>query len=100
VYRLLSMATVLCIAVATPLVGQQTSTSSPAPEGVAAAPASSAPTTLPGPRLQPEWRSVQPAFADSSSALAAPVSGGSHTITVTTVVLVLVIIIAILLLVK
>ena len=29
----------------------------------------SSPSTLPGPRLQPEWRSVQPAFADSHQAL-------------------------------
>jgi hypothetical protein len=53
---------------------------------------------LPGPRLQPEWRSVQPAFADSSAS-SAMVAGGSHTITVTTLVLVLVVIIVILLIV-
>jgi hypothetical protein len=58
----------------------------------------SSPSTLPGPRLQPEWRSVQPAFTDSSAS-SAPVSG-THTLTVTTLVLVLVVIIAVLLIVK
>jgi hypothetical protein len=56
-------------------------------------------TTLPGPRLQPEWRSVQPALADHSASSAA-VAGDSHTITVTTLVLVLAVIIAVLLIVK
>ena len=58
----------------------------------------SSPSTLPGPRLQPEWRSVQPAFADSSAS-SAPVSG-THTVTVTTLVLVLVVIILVLLIAK
>jgi hypothetical protein len=59
----------------------------------------SSPSELPGPRLQPEWRSVQPAFTDRSAS-SAPVSGGTHTITVTTLVLVLVVIIAVLLIAK
>lgn len=59
----------------------------------------SSPSALPGPRLQPEWRSVPPAFADNSAS-SAPVSSGTHTVTVTTLVLVLVIIIAVLLIVK
>jgi len=58
----------------------------------------SSPSALPGPRLQPQWRSVQLAFADSSAS-SAPVSG-THTITVTTLVLVLVVIIAVLLIAK
>ena len=95
VHRWLRIAAVLCVAAATPLVAQQAS--SPAPEGAAAAPSSSR-TTLPGPRLQPEFRSVQPAFTDRSAS-SAPVSG-THTITVTTLVLVLVVIIAVLLIVK
>ena len=95
-HRWLRIAGVLCVAVATPLVAQQAS--SPAPRGAAAVPASSGRTTLPGPRLQPEWRSVQPAFADSSAS-AAPVSG-SNTITISTVALVLVVIIVVLLIVK
>jgi len=65
----------------------------------APAPASSGHTPLAGPRLQPQWRSVQPAFTDSSASTAA-VSGGTHTITVTTLVLVLVVIIAVLLIAK
>jgi len=65
----------------------------------APAPTSSGRTPLAGPRLQPQWRSVQPAFTDSSAS-ATPVSGGTHTITVTTLVLVLVVIIAVLLIAK
>lgn len=95
-HRWLRIAAVLCVAVATPLVAQQASI--PAPRGAAAAPASSGRTTLPGPRLQPEWRSVQPAFADSSASSAAVAA--SHTITVTTVVLVLAVIILVLLIAK
>ena len=95
-HRWLRIAAVLCVAVATPLVAQQASI--PAPRGAAAAPVSSGRTTLPGPRLQPEWRSVQPAFADSSASSAAVAA--SHTITVTTVVLVLAVIILVLLIAK
>jgi len=58
----------------------------------------SSPSALPGPRLQPEFRSVQPAFADSSAS-SAPVSS-TQTITVTTLVLVLVVIILVLLIAK
>lgn len=58
----------------------------------------SSPSALPGPRLQPEWRSLPPAFADSSAS-SAPVSG-SNTITISTVVLVLAVIILVLLIVK
>jgi len=97
--RWLSMAAVLCVAAAMPLVAQQAS--SPAPQaGARAAHASSATTTLPGPRLQPEWRRVQPAFADSSASASAVASSGTTTITVTTLVLVLVVIIAVLLIAK
>ena len=90
---------VLCVAAPTPLVAQQDSV--PAPQaGASAAPASSASTALPGPRLRPEWRPVEPSFAGSSSAGPMAASGGSHTVTVTTLVLVLVVIIAVLLIVK
>jgi hypothetical protein len=58
----------------------------------------SSPSTLPGPRLQPEWRSVQPAFADSSPS--SPPVSSTQTITVTTLVLVLVVIILVLLIAK
>lgn len=96
-HRWLRIAAVLCVAVATPLVAQQASI--PAPRGAAAAPASSGRSTLPGPRLQPEWRSVQPAFADSSASSSAAVAG-SNTITISTLALVLVVIIVVLLIVK
>jgi len=88
--------TVLCVAAATPLVAQQAS--EPAPQaGPGAAQASSATTALPGPRLQPEWRRVEPTFADSRASEPVAAAAGSHTITVTTLVLVLVVIIAVLL---
>ncbi len=85
--RWLSMVAVLCVAAATPLVAQQAS--SPAPQA-------SASTALAGPRLQPEFRRVQPAFAERSASASAAVSD-THTITVTTLVLVLVVVIAVLL---
>ena len=85
--RWLRIAAVLCVALATPLVAQQATSPAPQP---------GARTTLAGPRLQPEFRRVQPAFADSS-ATAAPVVSDTHTITVTTLVLVLVVVILVLL---
>lgn len=53
-------------------------------------------TTMPGPRLRPAWRSVEPRFADSS-ATGSAAAAGTHTVTITTLVLVLVVIIAVLL---
>ena len=88
--RWLSIAAVLCVAAATPLVAQQAS--NPAPQAGAS-------TAQPGPRLTPEFRSVQPAFA-SRSASASPVVAETHTIRMTTIVLILVIVIAVLLIVK
>ena len=87
---------VLCVAAATPLVAQQDSV--PAPQaGASAAQASSASTALPGPRLRPEWRRVEPKFPGNSAVGPMAASGGTHTITVTTLVLVLLIIIVVLL---
>lgn len=88
--RWLGIAAVLCVAAATPVVAQQAS--SPAPQA-------SASTALPGPRLTPEFRRAQPAFADSTASTSAAVAG-SHTVTITTLVLVLVVIIAVLLIAK
>src|SRR5690348_12440263 len=86
---------VLCVAAATPLAAQQVS--GPAPQaGDGAAQARSASTALPGPRLRPEWRRVEPSFADSSAAGPMAAAAGSHPVTYTTLVLVLVIIIAVL----
>jgi hypothetical protein len=87
--RWLSIAAVLCVAAATPLVAQQASSPAPAPQARASAP-------LAGPRLQPEIRPVEPAFANRSSS-ASPVVADTHTITVTTLVLVLVVVILVLL---
>jgi len=88
--RWLSLAAVLCVATATPLVAQQAS--SPAPQ-------SRARTALAGPRLQPEFRRVQPAFSDSTSSTSAVVSD-THTIRMSTIVLVLVVVILVLLIAK
>jgi len=88
--RWLGIAAVLCLAAATPLVAQQAS--SPAPQ-------SGARTTLAGPRLQPEFRRVQPAFSDSTTS-ASPVVSDTHTIRMSTIVLVLVVVILVLLIAK
>jgi hypothetical protein len=99
--RAVTLVAVLCVAAAAPLVAQQDSV--PAPQaGTSAAQASSASTstTLPGPRLRPEWRPVEPNFAFSRRAGSMAASGDSHTFTVTTLVLVLVVVIAVLLIVK
>ena len=93
-HRWLGITAVLCVAGATPLVAQEAY--SRAPQSAAVTPASSA---LPGPRLQPEWRRVQPAFADSSAS-PSPVVAETHTIRMTTIVLILVVVIAVLLLAK
>jgi len=94
-----TLVAVLCVAAATPLAAQQAS--GPAPQaGASAAQASSASTALPGPRLRPEWRRVEPSFADSSASRPVAATAGSHTVTITTLVLVLVVIIAVLLIAK
>ena len=89
-HRWLSIAAVLCVAAATPLVAQQT---------FSPAPSAAAPSAQGGPRLQPEFRRVQPAFADSSAS-ASPVVSDTHTIRMTTIVLVLVVVILVLLIAK
>jgi len=100
----LTLVAVLCVAAATPLVSQQDSVPG-AQAGTSEGQASSAntsttlstSTTLPGPRLRPEWQPVEPSFAGSRTARPMAASGDSHTITVTTLVLVLVVIVAVLL---
>lgn len=93
----LSMAAVLCVAAATPLLAQQASSPAPQASSIPApAQASSATTPLPGPRLEPEWRRVEPTFA-ANRASGSAATADTHTITVTTLVLVLVVIIAVLL---
>jgi len=88
--RWLSIAAVLSVAAATPLVAQQAA--SPAPQVRAA-------TAQAGPRLQPEFQRVQPAFT-ARSAPASPVVSDTHTIRMTTLVLVLVVVILVLLIAK
>ncbi len=89
-YRWLKIAAVLCVAGVTPLIAQQAT--SPAPPAAAR-------TALAGPRLQPEFRRVQPAFSDRNAS-AGPVVSDTHTIRMTTVVLVLVVVILVLLIAK
>jgi len=88
--RWLSIAVVLCVATATPLVAQQASR---------AAPPVAASTTQSGPRLTPEFRSVQPEIV-ARRATASSVVQETHTIRMTTLVLILVIVIAVLLIAK
>jgi hypothetical protein len=79
-----------------PLTAQQATGSQPAPgAGTAQASAPSAP--LPGPRIQPEYRSFQPNVADSSVAGRASSMEGRHTIVLSTLSLVLIVIIIVLL---
>jgi hypothetical protein len=82
---------------ATPLTAQQGAGPS-APAGATATQASPPPAALPGPRLRPEWRQVEPSFADSTvTAPMTATAAASHTITFSTLTLVLVIIIVVLL---
>lgn len=92
------LAVALYVAAATPLTAQQ-ATGSTSPAGATAARASATPAALPGPRLRPEWRRVEPTFADSSvtAYMASSAAAASHTITISTLTLVLVIIIVVLL---
>jgi len=88
--RWFGIAVLLCVAAATPLAAQQaTSPVPPARASVAQA----------GPRLQPEFRRAQPAFADSTASASAVVAE-THTIRMTTIVLVLVVVILVLLIAK
>jgi len=88
--RWLRIAVVLCFAAATPLVAQQVSSAAPPAGGS---------TVQPGPRLTPEFRSVQPEFV-ARRASASPVVAETHTIRMTTLVLILVIVISLLLIAK
>ena len=90
----------LC-AMATPnLAGQQAAATTPA-AGVNPTPASSPSTALPGPRLQPEWRSFEPSVTDSSaSGRASLMSEGRHSIVVSTLALILIVVIVVLLVAK
>jgi len=90
--RWLRLAAVLCVATATPLVAQQASSPAPAPQAAVS-------TAQPGPRLTPEFQSVQPAFVHRNASATAAVSE-THTIRMSTIVLILVIVIAVLLIAK
>ena len=80
----------------TPVEAQQTA--SQAPVARAATVQASAPSaSLPGPRVQPEYKSFQPSIADSSAAGRASSMEGRHTIVVSTLSLILIVIIIVLL---
>lgn len=83
-----ALAAALCVAAAMPLAAQQAET---------ATSQAAASATPPGPRLRPEWRSVEPGVADSSAAGSVTAVAAPNTVTITTLTLVLVAIIVILL---
>lgn len=93
----LTLTALLCLAAVTPLAAQQQANSPP--QVRASTPASPTSTTLPGPRLRPDWPRQAPVFADSSASGSAAAVAGTHTFTVTTVVLVLLVVVAVLLIV-
>lgn len=80
----------------TPLKAQQTASQAPV-AGAATVQASAPSAPLPGPRVQPEYRSFQPSIADSSAARRASSMEGSHTLVVSTLSLILIVIIIVLL---
>lgn len=80
----------------TPLTAQETATQAPV-AGTATAQASAPGAPLPGPRVQPEYRSFQPSIADSSATGRASSMEGRHTIVLSTLSLILIVIIIVLL---
>lgn len=80
----------------TPLKAQQTASQAPV-AGAATAQASAPSAPLPGPRVQPEYRSFQPSIADSSATGRASSMEGRHTIVLSTLSLILIVIIIVLL---
>lgn len=87
----------VCAMAMPPLAGQQAAGTAPAAV-VSPTPASSPSTALPGPRVQPEWRSFEPSVTDSSaSGRASHLSEGRHTIVVSTLALILIVVIVVLL---
>jgi hypothetical protein len=80
----------------TPLKAQQTASQTPV-AGAATAQASAPSAPLPGPRVQPEYKSFQPSIADSSAAGRSSSMEGRHTIVLSTLSLILIVIIIVLL---
>jgi len=79
-----------------PLTAQQAPAPAP-PANASTAQAGTPSATLPGPRVQPEYRSYQPSIADSSAAGRASSMEGRHTIVLSTLSLILIVIIIVLL---
>jgi hypothetical protein len=91
----------LCATALSPLAAQQAV--APAPVvGVSSAPAHAPNASLPGPRLQPEYRRFEPSITDSSASHRAALmsGGGSHTIVISTLALILIVVIVVLLVAK
>jgi len=95
--RLLRTAAILiavsCVAAVTPLLAQQ------AQDAVRAPGTSTSSTTLPGPRLSPEFQRFEPGLtpSDAPAGSSALVAAGSHTIVISTLALVLIAVIIVLL---
>jgi len=91
----------LC-ALAVPALASQQAAGSPPAAGVSPAPVNSPSSALPGPRLQPEWRSYEPSVTDSSASGGASLmsDGRSHTIVISTLALILIVVIVVLLVAK
>jgi hypothetical protein len=91
----------LCAMALPALAAQQAA--GPAPTaGVSSAPVNSPSSALPGPRLQPEWRSFEPSVTDTSASGRASLmsDGRSHTIVISTLALILIVVIVVLLVAK
>ncbi len=91
----------VCAMALSPLAAQQAV--GPAPTaGVSAAPVSTPSASLPGPRLQPEYRRFEPSISDSSTSHRSALmsGGGSHTIVISTLALILIVVIVVLLVAK
>jgi hypothetical protein len=90
----------LCAMALPPLAAQQASVPAPAARANVA-PANAASAPLPGPRLQPEYRSYTPSVPDSNaSGNSSTMSSGSHTFVISTLALVLIVVIIVLLVAK
>lgn len=92
--RAFLFAAALFAAVASPVAAQQAAVQAPVAETVAT-PVSTPTTPLPGPRLQAEYRTVEPTFGESRASSLR--HRGNQTITVSTLVLVLAVVILVLL---
>ena len=92
----LMLVAVLGAAGLAPLTAQQAPAPAP-PANASTAPAGTPSAPLPGPRVQPEYKSFQPSIADSTTTGSASSMEGRHTIVLSTLSLILIVIIIVLL---